>query len=148
MSESAHFLGLERMYAGAAANRALSPALKVAQDHARIECTLTPEVFHSGGATHGATLFKLLDDAAFFAAQSRWTDRLALTASFSIWFLRPAGAVPVVADGRVVHRARSFVLAEAELVDARGRALARGSGTFLPGGPPRWPGVGYVPSDG
>jgi len=143
MSDDAHHRALERMYAAAAVNRPLSPALAVERDAATIRCMLTPDCFHSGGATHGATLFKLLDDAAFFAAQSRWTDRLALTASFSIWFLRPAGAVEVIARGRVVHRARSFVLAESELVDAKGRALARGSGTFLPGGAELTPEVGY-----
>ncbi len=35
------------------------------------------------------------------------------------------------AIGRVVHRSRQLFLAEAELVDDRGKQVGRGSGSFM-----------------
>lgn len=39
---------------------------------------------HTMGAMHGSCYFKMLDDAAFFAAQARETECFVLTVSFNI----------------------------------------------------------------
>ena len=103
-----------------------------------------PAWFHGGGGLHGHVLFKLLDDAAFFAANSKVVDRLVLTAEFQIRFLRPVRDGALEARGRVVQRTRNLVVAEAVVTDAKGREAARGSGSFLPSGPPLAEVPGYA----
>ena len=46
---------------------------------ARITFTIDERVFHAAGAAHGTSYFKMLDDAAFYAANSLVTDRFLLT---------------------------------------------------------------------
>jgi uncharacterized protein (TIGR00369 family) len=81
---------------------------------------------------HGSVYFKMLDDAAFFAANSQVEDVFVLTASFNLYFLRPVSEGRIRSEGRVTSRSRRLILAEARLEDDRGRELARGSGTFMP----------------
>lgn len=89
------------------------------------------QLFHAADAVHGAVYFKLLDDAAFFAANSLVDDVFVLTVSFTVYFTRPVSQGEMKATGRVVHRSRRLVIAEAELVDSAGREIGRGSGTFM-----------------
>lgn len=79
---------------------------------------------------YGSVYFRALDDAAFFAANSRVTDVLVLTVSFTVHFTAPISAGELIALGRVVHEAGRLLVAESELRDSAGRLLAKGSGTF------------------
>ena len=45
--------------------------------------TVTPDMFHAAGAAHGTLFFKMLTDAAFYAANSLGTDRFLLTTGYS-----------------------------------------------------------------
>ena len=132
------------MGCGAPVNRAYEPTLNVSKGRAELTFPVREEFFHSGGAMHGAIAFKALDDAAFFAANSLVRERLVLTTSFQIQFLRPVSQGIVRSVGTVVHRTRQTVLADAELFDERGRVVARGSGTFAVAGPDLTSDVGYV----
>jgi acyl-coenzyme A thioesterase PaaI-like protein len=54
-------------------------------------------VVSRGGAAHGTIYFKMLDDAAFYAANTLVTDRFLLTTSFNLLFSRPVrggGSLP------------------------------------------------------
>ena len=81
---------------------------------------------------HGVVYFKALDDATFFAANSLVEDVFVLTVSFNLYFTRPVSEGEVVARGRVVSRSKRLYVAEGVIEDARGREIARGSGTFMP----------------
>ena len=70
MSRDPHFQALERMYLAAPINRIYRPTIEVRSGEAEIEIVLAEKYFHSGGAVHGSVYFKMLDDAAFFAAGS------------------------------------------------------------------------------
>lgn len=129
-----HHRRLERIYLAAPVNRLYEPTIRVGDGTAEIGIAVDPAHFHGGGALHGSVLFKLLDDAAFFAAGSKVRDELVLTASFSVHFLRPVREGRLTATGRLVSRGRQLLVAEAVVRDDRGREAARGSGTFLPGG--------------
>jgi acyl-coenzyme A thioesterase PaaI-like protein len=72
-----------------------------------------------------------MDDAAFFAVNSLVKDYFALTASFTVYFLRPISTGEMRAVGRVAHRSRRQFIAEAELFDSEGNAIGLGSGTFV-----------------
>ncbi|MBW3535653.1 MAG: PaaI family thioesterase [Gemmatimonadetes bacterium] len=106
--------------------------IEIGDGEARVEATMRPEFHHAAGAVHGSILFRALDDAAFFAASSVVRSAFVLTASFEVHYLRPVVEGGLVAEGRVLHRSRRRVLAEAVASDARGRVVARGTGTFMP----------------
>jgi acyl-CoA hydrolase len=63
--------------------------------------------FHAAGAAHGTSYFKMLDDAAFYAANSLVTDRFLLTTAFNLLFTKPLGEGPVIAEGRWVSGQRA-----------------------------------------
>ena len=98
---------------------------------AQIRFELEPRHFHAAGAVHGTSYFKMLDDAAFYAANSLVTDRFLLTTAFNLLFTRPLRAGPVTAEGRWVSGQRRVLVAEARLIDAHGEEAARGTGTFM-----------------
>ena len=131
---SEHHRGLERAYAAAPVTRWMGTSVVVGDGTATVTLALREEFHHAGGAVHGSIYFRALDDAAFFAANSRVPRVLVLTSSFEVHFFRPVIEGTVSAEGRVVHRSERRVVAESRLVDGRGRELARGTGTFMPSG--------------
>jgi uncharacterized protein (TIGR00369 family) len=141
-----HYAGLERAYLAAPCNLGFHPEIAVGDGVATVRIHVDPEHFHGGGALHGHVLFKALDDAAFFAANTLVKGELVVTADFHVHFLRPVRGKLVVAEGRVLHRARRLLVSEAIALDERDREVARGTGTFLPGGIPLADVPGYPPS--
>ena len=139
-----HYRKLERMYEGAPINRIYEPTIRISNGAAEIRMPVKPELFHAAHALHGSVYFKALDDAAFFAVSSLVTDVFVLTASYNIYLTRPVTTGTLRASGRVVHRARTLYLAEAEMVDDDGRQVARGSGSFMRSAIALTPQVGYV----
>jgi uncharacterized protein (TIGR00369 family) len=140
---SEHFRRLERMYHGAGINAFFAPVLAVADGEARITMAVRPEFHHAAHAVHGSVYFKALDDAAFFAANSVVKEVFVLTVTFNVVFLRPVSSGTLVATGRLRHRSRNLLVADAELADERGRVVARGSGTFVPSTIALTPEIGY-----
>jgi uncharacterized protein (TIGR00369 family) len=126
-----HFQKLERMYLSAPTNAYYRPAIKVDDGACEIRITARPEFHHAAQAVHGSVYFKLLDDAAFFAANSVVSDVLVLTSSFTLHFLRPVSEGVLLARGKVINAAARQVLAEAQLFDDKERLIAHGTGTFV-----------------
>jgi len=130
--EAAHFHALESLYAAAPINQLFDSVLEIPSPGvARIRFTLDQRYFHAAGAAHGTSYFKMLDDAAFYAANSLVTDRFLLTTAFNLLFTKPLKEGPVVAEGRWVSGQRRVFVAEARLIDATGEEAARGTGTFM-----------------
>ena len=75
----------------------------------------------------------MLDDAAFFAANSLEPEVFVLTSSFTTYMTRPVVSGALRSEGRVVHRTRSQFLAESVLFDEEGREVGRGNGVFVRG---------------
>ena len=88
-------------------------------------------MFHAAGAAHGTIYFKMLDDAAFYAANTLVTDRFLLTTSFNLHFTKPVRGGEVVAEGRWISGRKRVLVAESRLVDAEGDEIGRGTGTFM-----------------
>ena len=126
-----HHAALERLYAVAPINRLFPSRLSVTgEGRARIDFELGVEHFHAGGAVHGTAYFKMLDDAAFYAANSLVADRFLLTTAFNLFFTRPMSAGPVVAHGRWLSGRRRILVAEGRL-EQHGEEVGRGTGTFM-----------------
>ena len=145
--ESAHFRALEALYAAAPINRLFDSVLEIPSGGiARIRFTIDARYFHAAGAAHGTSYFKMLDDAAFYAANSLVTDRFLLTTAFNLLFTKPLKVGPVVAEGRWVSGQRRVFVAEARLIDASGEEAARGTGTFMRSHIPLSSLAGYRPA--
>ena len=129
---AAHHRALESLYAAAPINRLFESRLEIVErGRSRISFMLDRRFYHAGGAAHGTSYFKMLDDAAFYAANSLVTDRFLLTTAFNLLFTRPMTEGDIVAEGRWISGQRRVLIAEARLVDAGGEEVARGTGTFM-----------------
>ena len=143
----AHFRALESLYAAAPINRLFSSRLEIPESGvARIHFDIDERYYHAGGAAHGTSYFKMLDDAAFYAANSLVTDRFLLTTAFNLLLTKPLKEGPVIAEGRWISGQRRVYVAEARLIDATGEEAARGTGTFMRSRIPLAGLAGYRPS--
>jgi len=144
--ERAHFDALQSLYAAAPINRLFASRLEVAEPGlARIHFDVDERVYHAAGAAHGTIYFKMLDDAAFYAANTLVSDRFLLTTAFNLLLTRPVKAGPLVAEGRWVSGKRRVLVADSRLIDAEGEEVARGTGTFMRSHIPLSSLPGYAP---
>jgi uncharacterized protein (TIGR00369 family) len=127
-----HYRALERLYDAAPVNALFASRLViVGEGRSRLTFTVDRSVYHAAGAAHGTIYFKMLDDAAFYAANTLVTDRFLLTTSFNLHFTKPVREGQVTAEGRWVSGRRRVLVAESRLVDAEGEEIGRGTGTFM-----------------
>jgi len=103
----------------------------VSEGRAEVVIPVKEELFHAAGAVHGPACFKALDDAAFFAANALVEDVFVLTTSFSLCLPRPVSSGEMRTESKVVHVAKSRIIAESVVHDDEGREIARSTGTFL-----------------
>jgi len=73
----------------------------------------------------------MLDDVAFYAANSLISDRFLLTTAFNLHFTRPMRAGEAIAEGRWISGRRRVMIADAHIIGPDGEEVARGTGTFL-----------------
>ena len=127
-----HWRALEGLYASAPVNELFRSVLTITgEGQSRIVFDVEPSCFHAAGAAHGTIYFKMLDDAAFYAANTLVTDRFLLTTSFNLLLSKPIKGGRIVAEGRWVSGRRRVLVAEARLVDEEGDEVGRGTGTFM-----------------
>lgn len=123
------------MFLGAACNQMLeNRAIEVSDGRAQVAFDVTPNLCHAGGTMHGCYYFKVLDDAASFAASSLVEDLFVLTVDFTVQLFRPVPTGRVTAVGKVTKAGSRIVFAEATARDEEGREVARGTGTFTASG--------------
>lgn len=128
----AHFRRLESLYRSAPVNALFESELTIASaGESEIRFHVAAASFHAAGAAHGTLYFKMIDDAAFYAANSLVSDRFLLTTAFNLHFTRPMRGGEARAFGRWISGHRRVLIAEARIVDASGEECARGTGTFL-----------------
>lgn len=130
--QNAHFRALEALYDSAPINQLFSSRLMILSEGiTEIDFDITGQVHHAAHAAHGTIYFKMLDDAAFYAANSLCSDRFLLTTAFNLFLTKPIVGGPVRAEGRWISGKRRVFVADARLIDADGEECARGTGTFM-----------------
>ena len=130
--EQAHYRSLEALYRSAPINGQYQSELKiVGAGRSEIRFKVDETSFHAAGAAHGTIYFKMLDDAAFYAANSLISDRFLLTTAFNLHFTKPMRGGEATAEGRWISGRRRVLIAEARILDSEGDECARGTGTFL-----------------
>ena len=125
-----HFRKLERMYGRAPCNRDLSATVTIGEGLAEVRMPVREALFHAAGAVHGAYYFKLLDDAAFFAANSIVEGVFVLTVSFNVQLLRPVSSGILISRGTLIRASKSLLFADAIVTAEDGREISRGTGIF------------------
>jgi len=145
LSKSNHCTKLEEMYLRCPINQSMYPSTQASfdDDEALISLEVDPTQFHAMGAAHGSVYFKLIDDAAYFAAQAHVKDGYLLTVSMNLNFTKPVTGGRIVCQGKLIHKGRRILVAEAEIKDAEGNRWAVGRGAFMSSGKPLSADFGY-----
>jgi len=131
MEKDPHFKALEMMYLAAPINEIYRPIISVSEGVSEIEIRVKEAYFHSLKAVHGSVYFKMLDDAAFFAANSLERKMFVLTASFTTHLTRPISSGIIKSEGKVLNQNQKQFTAESIAYDGQGNVIARGNGTFV-----------------
>ena len=131
MTKDPHFTALQNMYLAAPINAFYRPTIDISEAIATIEIEVSDKLFHAARAVHGSVYFKMLDDAAFFAANSLEREVFVLTTSFTTYLTRPVSSGRLRSVGKVVNHNRSQLIAEAIVYDSAGNDIGRGSGVFV-----------------
>ena len=126
-----HFESLESMYQAAPINAFYKPKMVVSKGQAIIEIKLSDKYHHAAGAVHGSVYFKMLDDAAFFAANSLENKCFVLTTSFTTYLTRPVVSGKLKAVGKVVNINSTQFIAESIVYDSNDKEIGRGNGLFV-----------------
>lgn len=142
-SESPHFLCLQTLFENAPVSRLYGARAIVREGSATVTFRARPEFMHAAGGLHGSAYFRVLDDAAFFAANSREHDYLLATLQFNVQFLRPCRGGTLTATGTLTHQSGRIFFAQAELRDEQDQLLATGAGIFTRSGVPLSGEIGY-----
>lgn len=143
MDSKSHWRALESMYQAAPINSIYQPTMTVSEGEARIEIDITEQLHHSAGAVHGSVYFKMLDDAAFFAANSLEPDFFVLTNSFTTYLTRPVSEGKLISVGTVVNQNKSQFIADSVVYDSKGNEIGRGNGIFVRSKMPLEKAMGY-----
>lgn len=131
MNDSKHYRKLENMYASAPINEFYKPTMTVSAGEAVIEMALSEKMHHAANAVHGSVYFKMLDDSAYFAANSLEPEYFVLTSSFTTYLTSPVMEGKMKAVGKVVNSTRSQFIAESIVYNEHGDEIGRGNGIFV-----------------
>ena len=131
MQGKSHIESLLQMHNSANINRFYNPRLVLREGIAEIEVDVVDKFYHAAGAVHGSVYFKMLDDAAWYAANSLEREFFLVTTSFTTYITRPVSSGTVRAVGTVVNRNKSQFISEAVMYDGKGIELGRGNGIFV-----------------
>ncbi|HKC18928.1 MAG TPA: PaaI family thioesterase [Candidatus Dormibacteraeota bacterium] len=98
-----------------------------------LELEAGPQHRHGGGVVQGGVITQIADAAmgmslATFQPDGVWNTTIEL----KINFLRPAVSGTLRAVGRVIEMGETLLFSEADVLDERGRLIARASSTCMP----------------
>ena len=129
-SEPTFYKQLNQMYLRAPINQSFKPELTISKGSSKLTVAINKNHFHSAHYVHGAVIFKLLDDSAFFAAQSLEHTYFVVTSSFTSYFIRPVNKGHLIATGTIISQTKTRIIAESIVKDENEKIIAKGSGVF------------------
>lgn len=138
-----HYRKLVNMYYTAPLNEYYLPEMKIEEGRAELTIDVRSDFFHAAGAVHGSVYFKMLDDAAFFAANSVVEEVFVYTVSFTTYMTRPISEGIIRAEGKVVSATKNLIIAESVAYNKDGKQIGRGNGTFMKSGIKLDESIGY-----
>ncbi len=129
---NSHFKKLEKIYLNANLNNLIysNTEIIISKNYSEIKMPIKEDYFHALNAIHGSVYFKMLDDAAFFAAQSVVEDYMLLTANFNISFKMPVTDGWIKSKGKLLSVSKQEINAEAKMYNSKNEIVAFGNGIF------------------
>jgi len=124
---------------------------EMGEGFAKVEMDIENKHLNPSGGVHGGVYSSLIDTATFWAVYCDVEEDAGLISlDLKVDNLAPAKEGHLVVQGRRIKAGKSICLAEAVIVDSRGKYLAHGTSKqkVIPGGPPigqRVPAMGYKP---
>ncbi len=131
MSFESHYQCLQNMFLAAPINQFYRPRIKIEEGYTEIAIDVQEKYFHGASSVHGSVYFKMLDDAAYFSANSLELEFFLVTTSFTTYLTKPVSSGVIKAVGRVANKNRSQTIAEAIVYNAKGIEIGRGNGLFV-----------------
>ena len=130
--KNSHFKKLEKIYLNAKVNKEIysNTEIIIQKNYSEIKMPIKKDYFHALDAIHGSVYFKMLDDAAFFAAQSIVEDYILLTASFNITFKMPVLNGYIKSKGKLCSVSQKEFTAEAKMYNSKNELVAFRNGIF------------------
>ena len=92
-----------------------------------VSMSISDSMHHTANALHGSIYFKMLDEAAFFAANSLEPEVF----NIILHYLTPVSEGVLRAEGKVVNQNRSQIISEAVVYNKQDKEIGRGSGLFV-----------------
>ena len=98
-----------------------------------LELLVGPQHRHGGGVVQGGVITQIADAAMGMSLATLQDDGIwNTTIELKINFLRPVVEGSLRAVGRVVEMKQTLLFSEADVLDERGRLVARASSTCMP----------------
>tara|TARA_B100001093_G_scaffold495956_1_gene541047 strand:+ start:1122 stop:1565 length:444 start_codon:yes stop_codon:yes gene_type:complete len=128
----AHYKKLENIYLNANLNKKIysNTEIIISKNYSEIKMPIKEDYFHALKAIHGSVYFKMLDDAAFFAAQSEVEDYMLLTTNFNITFKMPVPNGYIKSIGTLCSGSEKEFTAESIMYNSKNEIVAFGNGIF------------------
>ncbi len=105
---------------------------RAAPGEADVTIEAGPHHLNVQGLVHGGLISALADTAMGLAVRTKLEPgRRHVTAQLDVHFIAPAPRGRVIAKGRAIRVGSQIAVAEADVVDTRGRLLARASSTLV-----------------
>lgn len=133
MTSEEHYRRLVKMYSRATINDLYDPTISVKDGEAEIIMPVKDIFFHSAGAIHGSVYFKILDDAACFAAWSREKEFFIVTSCLTTYITRPVWEGNLRAVGRIANQSKNQFIVESTAYDDEDRVVAKANGIVMKG---------------
>jgi acyl-coenzyme A thioesterase PaaI-like protein len=144
MDKEIHYRKLENLYNHHPLNSFYQATVTISHKSSEVILNIKPSFHHAAAAVHGAVYWKLLDDSAFFAANSVVENVFVLTASFTIYLTQPVESGILKAKGKLVYESKgSQLLAESILFNDQDEEIARGNGVYIRSKVVLSPEIGY-----
>ena len=104
--------------------------LELSEGYARVSVTLRPEHANFLGMIDGALVMSLADYA--FACSCNTFGQTRVAVQFSTNFISaPALRGDLLAEARTIHAGKTVALTEISITDARGKVIAKATGTAI-----------------
>ncbi len=127
-----HYRALEQLFYGAQINKTFESQMQIEHQRVTLTMEVKPDYLHGLGMMHGAICFKLLDDAAAFAAMSTTDKHPFVTVNFTIDYFAAVTGGTLTAVGWVSKVEGKKIFVESVLKNEAGEKVASGKGLFLP----------------
>lgn len=126
-----HFKKIINGYHSAPINKIFNPTMELSLGRCKIKMKVLKDFHHSANSLHGSIYFKMLDDAAWGAANTYIEDVFLFTYNFNLYLTKPVSRGLITSKAKVVERKDGKIISESVLYDYKNNEIGRGSGTFM-----------------